>query len=96
MINRVYTIHRGYYKRKSYPNPHIYTVVYASPSLGYDGVIETYKNGNGVYTIHGGLYKRKSYLNPHIDPIFYASPRLGDARLIVISIIHLILPPQQT
>ena len=55
-----------------------------------------YKKRNRVYTIHGGDYKRKLYLNPHTNPVFYASPRSGDVILIMISILHLILPPRQT
>ena len=55
-----------------------------------------YKKINRVYNLYVRDYKRKSYLNTHTDPIFYTSPRSGDARLITISILHLILTPQQT
>ena len=54
-----------------------------------------YKRRNRVYAIHGGDYKRKSDPNPHTNPVFGASPRPGDAWLVTISILHLILPPQQ-
>ena len=52
-----------------------------------------YKKGNRAYTIHGGHYKRKSDPKNHIDPTFDASPRSGDARLVMILILFLILPP---
>ena len=52
-----------------------------------------YKNGNRFYTIHEGDYNRKSDPNLHTKPVFDANPRPGDARLVTISILHLILPP---
>ena len=51
---------------------------------------------NRGYTIFCGDYKRKSDPNPHTNLIFYAWSRPGEARLATISILRLILHPQQT
>ena len=47
-------------------------------------------------TIHDGAYQKISNPNPHTNPIFHVNDSPSNARLVTISILPLILPPQQT
>ena len=49
-----------------------------------------YKKRNKVLSMEG--ITGENIFNPQKNPIFYASPRPGDARLVMISILHFILP----
>ena len=55
-----------------------------------------HKNENRFYNIYGEDYNIKSNPNPHSRPVFYVNPWTCDSSLVIISVLHLILPPQQS